>query len=107
MGTDRPEEADVPPDGHADHRDGQDGGSGRGFLLSAPARYQRETESHPSKPGRLVLHKFCTQCRVGSVDHCSVVRDALQNAHCDSILRELFKQSAPTDLLQRDGAMIF
>ena len=29
MGVDRPEESDVPPDGHADHRDDQGGGSGR------------------------------------------------------------------------------
>src|SRR5580692_6217265 len=29
MGVDRPEESDVPPDGHADHRDDQGGGGGR------------------------------------------------------------------------------
>ncbi len=30
VGVDRPEEADVPPDGHADDRDDQGGGGGRG-----------------------------------------------------------------------------
>ena len=29
MGVDRPDESDVPPDGHADHRDDQGGGGGR------------------------------------------------------------------------------
>ena len=29
MGVDRPDDADLPPDGRADHRDDQDGGGGR------------------------------------------------------------------------------
>ena len=29
MGTDRPDEPEIPPDGHADRRDDQDGGGGR------------------------------------------------------------------------------
>ena len=42
MGPDLPEEADVPPEGHADRRDDQTGG-GRG---ARPGRIEAETRSH-------------------------------------------------------------
>jgi hypothetical protein len=44
VGTDRPEEADVPPDGHADHRDDQGGGgrAGRAGGVQAETRPRQE-----------------------------------------------------------------
>ena len=43
MGVDRPEEADVPPDGHADHRDDQGGGrAGRTGGVQAETRPRQE-----------------------------------------------------------------
>ena len=45
MGIDRPGEADVPPDGHADDRDDQGGGGGRGGRAGgvvAETRYRQE-----------------------------------------------------------------
>ena len=44
MGTDRPEEGDVPPDGHADHRDDQSGGgrAGRAGGVQAETRPRQE-----------------------------------------------------------------
>jgi hypothetical protein len=44
MGVDQPEDADEPPDGHADHRDDQgDGGrAGRGGGSQAETRYRQE-----------------------------------------------------------------
>jgi hypothetical protein len=44
VGVDRPEEADVPPDGHADHRDDQGGGgrAGRAGGIQAETRHRQE-----------------------------------------------------------------
>ncbi len=44
MGIDRPDEADVPPDGHADHRDDQSGGgrAGRAGGVQAETRPRQE-----------------------------------------------------------------
>ena len=42
MGPDLPEEADVPPDGHADRRDDQTGGG----RTARPGRTEAETRSH-------------------------------------------------------------
>ena len=42
MGVDLPEEADVPPEGHADRRDDQTGGG----RTARPGRTQAETRSH-------------------------------------------------------------
>jgi hypothetical protein len=44
VGTDRPEEADVPPDGHADHRDDQGGGgrASRANGVQAETRPRQE-----------------------------------------------------------------
>jgi hypothetical protein len=42
VGVDLPEEADVPPDGHADRRDDQTGGG----RTARPGRAQAETRSH-------------------------------------------------------------
>ena len=44
MGVDEPEEGDVPPDGHGDHRDDQDGGgrAGRGSGSQAETRHRQE-----------------------------------------------------------------
>ena len=44
MGVDRPEEGDVPPDGHADHGDDQGGGgrAGRGDGVQAETRHRQE-----------------------------------------------------------------
>ena len=44
MGIDRPEEGDVPPDGHADHRDDQGGGgrAGRAGGVQAETRPRQE-----------------------------------------------------------------
>jgi hypothetical protein len=45
VGVDRPEEGDVPPDGHADHRDDEGGGGGRGGRgggIQAETRYRQE-----------------------------------------------------------------
>jgi hypothetical protein len=44
VGTDRPEEADVPPDGHADHRDDQGGGgrASRAGGVQAETRPRQE-----------------------------------------------------------------
>jgi len=45
VGVDRPEEGDVPPDGHADHRDDEGGGGGRGGRgggVQAETRYRQE-----------------------------------------------------------------
>jgi len=46
MGVDRPDEADVPPDGHADHRDDQGGGGGgrmaRAGAVQAEIRHRQE-----------------------------------------------------------------
>jgi len=45
VGVDRPDEADVPPDGHADHRDDEGGGGGRGGQgggVQAETRHRQE-----------------------------------------------------------------
>jgi hypothetical protein len=42
VGVDRPEESDVPPDGHADHRDDQVGGGGRAGRVGGV-----QTETRP------------------------------------------------------------
>ena len=44
MGVDQPEDADVPPDGHADRRDDQGGGgrAGRGGGVQAETRHRQE-----------------------------------------------------------------
>jgi len=44
VGVDRPEEGDVPPDGHADHRDDQGGGgrAGRAGGVQAETRHRQE-----------------------------------------------------------------
>ena len=44
MGVDPPEDADVPPDGHADHRDDQGGGgrAGRAGGIQAETRHRQE-----------------------------------------------------------------
>ena len=44
MGVDRPEEGDVPPDGHADHGDDQGGGgrAGRAGGVQAETRHRQE-----------------------------------------------------------------
>jgi len=44
VGVDRPEEADVPPDGHADHRDGQGGGGRAGRAGGAQAETRPRQE---------------------------------------------------------------
>jgi hypothetical protein len=45
VGVDRPDESDVPPDGHADHRDDQSGGGGRAARaggVQAETRHRQE-----------------------------------------------------------------
>ena len=45
MGVDRPDNADVPPDGHADHRDDEGGGGGRAARtggVQAETRHRQE-----------------------------------------------------------------
>ena len=46
MGVDRPDEGDVPPDGHADHRDDEDDGGGRAGRAGGVQAETRPRQEH-------------------------------------------------------------
>ena len=74
MGVDRPEEADVPPDGHADHRDDQGGGDRTGRVGGVQAETRPRQEYYADLRVAVSVEESVTTQRVAAREQAAAVK---------------------------------